>query len=375
MNDLNMQLFGQDLFGNPIEQQHKSVLYKQFIHPPFTVLDARQGYWQERKRAWLSLGIKSELGREEGITWGESDAMTSPSLNPDSDLEKARQSKVKSNLANPRDDRSVDWPKAGEVKDTTSEHRTVKRHSYDITGRPDYFQQSAQTGTSIFDPVLCELMYTWFCPEGGLILDPFAGGSVRGIVATSLNRYYMGIELRPEQIVANQEQANQICKEHKPEWIEGDAANLDVLVDEAKFDFVFSCPPYGNLEIYSDDTRDISNMSHEDFLSVYQTIIHKSLDALKPDRFACFVVGDFRGPDGNYRQFVADTIKTFAEWGGQLYNEAILITQVGSAPIRARNAYKASRKLCKTHQNVLIFVKGDAKRATKFIESANQLSE
>ena len=31
--------------------------------PPFSVLDARQGYWQDRKRAWLALGIKSEIGR------------------------------------------------------------------------------------------------------------------------------------------------------------------------------------------------------------------------------------------------------------------------------------------------------------------------
>ena len=31
--------------------------------PPFSVLDARQGYWQDRKRAWIAVGIKSELGR------------------------------------------------------------------------------------------------------------------------------------------------------------------------------------------------------------------------------------------------------------------------------------------------------------------------
>jgi hypothetical protein len=38
-------------------------LSDRFIVPPFSVLDARQGYWQERKRAWLALGIQSELGR------------------------------------------------------------------------------------------------------------------------------------------------------------------------------------------------------------------------------------------------------------------------------------------------------------------------
>jgi ParB-like chromosome segregation protein Spo0J len=47
---------------NPDEVEHKS-LAERFIVPPFSVLDARQGYWQERKRAWLSLGVQSELGR------------------------------------------------------------------------------------------------------------------------------------------------------------------------------------------------------------------------------------------------------------------------------------------------------------------------
>jgi hypothetical protein len=34
-----------------------------FMVPPFSVLNAREGWWQERKRAWLALGIKSEIGR------------------------------------------------------------------------------------------------------------------------------------------------------------------------------------------------------------------------------------------------------------------------------------------------------------------------
>ena len=37
-----------------------------FMIPPFSVLNAREGWWQDRKRAWLALGIKSELGRGGG---------------------------------------------------------------------------------------------------------------------------------------------------------------------------------------------------------------------------------------------------------------------------------------------------------------------
>lgn len=51
------------------ESGHGSMSEK-FLVPPFSVLDARQGYWQERKRQWLALGIQSELGRGGGITWG-----------------------------------------------------------------------------------------------------------------------------------------------------------------------------------------------------------------------------------------------------------------------------------------------------------------
>jgi hypothetical protein len=74
---------------------------------------------------------------------------------------------------------------------------------------------SGQSGTSIFDPVLCELAYRWFSPPGGLVLDPFAGGSVRGIVAAKCGREYIGVDLRPEQVAANREQAARITETSK----------------------------------------------------------------------------------------------------------------------------------------------------------------
>lgn len=45
-------------------------LADRFGIPPFSVLNAREGWWQERKRGWLALGIKSELGRGEGALPG-----------------------------------------------------------------------------------------------------------------------------------------------------------------------------------------------------------------------------------------------------------------------------------------------------------------
>ncbi len=42
-------------------------LAERFGIPPFSVLNAREGWWQDRKRAWLALGIQSELGRGEQL--------------------------------------------------------------------------------------------------------------------------------------------------------------------------------------------------------------------------------------------------------------------------------------------------------------------
>jgi len=217
------------------------------------------------------------------------------------------------------------------------------------------------SGTSIFDPVLCELMYKWFCIDKGSILDPFAGGSVRGIVANYLGYYYTGIDLRPEQIEANNIQAKEIIPVSKPNWICGNSLNVNELVNE-KYDFVFSCPPYYDLEIYSDNQNDLSNyQTYEDFIKDYNAIIKESIDLLKEDRFTCFVVGDIRDKKGFYRNFVSDTISAFEQAGAKLYNEAILVTSVGSLPIRVGKQFDAGRKLGKTHQNILIFFKGNPK--------------
>lgn len=44
-------------------QQNVGNLAERFGIPPFSILNAREGWWQDRKRAWLSIGIQSELGR------------------------------------------------------------------------------------------------------------------------------------------------------------------------------------------------------------------------------------------------------------------------------------------------------------------------
>ena len=282
-----------DLFGNEIISD--PILRDKFIEPPFSILDSKSSSWIKRKKQWRTLGIRSEIGR---------DSKTFGKFTP---------SKGKSDRF---DDKSI----------------------------------------SIFDPALCEVLYKWFCVDSGQILDPFAGGSVRGIVANKLGYRYTGIDIRQEQINSNREQAMHILEiNNQPNWYCGDS---DELLDDLQneFDFVFSCPPYANLEVYSDLEGDISNMPYNEFMQSYERIIKKACKLLKRNSFACFVVGEVRNKNGNYYGFVPDTIKAFEKCGMNYYNEAIFLDQLGTAAMRADGNMK-TRKIVKVHQNILVFKK------------------
>ena len=532
----------------PLASEHASAvpegvsLAERFGIPPFSVLNAREGWWQARKKAWLGLGLQSEQGR------GNDGDGTKHGLTFSSSAQPIAVYKTK-NRHEAEIGRKVSWEEF-------------------YAANPD---AAAQSGTSIFDPVLCELAYRWFCPPGGTVLDPFAGGSVRGIVAAVLGRRYVGIDLSEEQITANREQGDAIlrgadasrsappapedirdqvtvkisgamlrqmfqpcepdyirqkCKgrccqgtgrimvtvhasetervealgakvvngfivaderglcpfkrddglcgihgaqqpfgcraspftlndndtlvvrnryrvlrcykgdgavpaylahawslaeifgteeaariaeevrggaeavtatmsginyallkdndaakhsmsarkiavpvgrSHHPVWHVGDSRSITSLAEGVEADFVFSCPPYADLEVYSDDPADLSTLEYGDFRREYSEIVAKTCTLLKPDRFACFVVGEVRDKRGHYYDFVGDTVQAFRDAGLDYYNEAILVTQLGSLPIRVGRPFEASRKLGKTHQNVLVFIKGDAKKATEAI--------
>lgn len=266
------------------------------IMPPLSVLNCGYRKWSARKKEWKKYGIKSEIGRDSNLL---GDGLTKMAKAAGSD--------------------------------------TLK-------------------GTSVFDPALCEVMYKWFNIEGGTIYDCFAGGSVRGIVASKLGYEYIGIDVRQEQVDANIENAIQIGV--SPVWICDDSLNADYYIEDNSVDMIFSCPPYADLEVYSDNPKDLSNMEYSEFIRVYREIINISCRKLKENRFAVFIVGDVRDKQGFYRDFIGETKKAFKDSGLYLYNDIIYREAGGTHALRAANQFNSFRKVVKTHQNILVFYKG-----------------
>jgi DNA modification methylase len=289
-----------DLFGN--ETKKELSLADKYLLAPTSVLNTRDSNWQKLKKKWFRLGIKSEIGRNS--TTGNTKDMTDFAL------------------------KNGAWS-----------------------------ESSNQTGISIFDPVICEIIYKWFCPDGGLILDPFAGGSVRGIVANYLRYKYTGIELREEQCNSNREQAIEILEvNNQPQWYCGDSEQVLDAKWNIEFDLLFSCPPYMNLEVYSDLPEDLSNMNDDSFITKYNSIINKSCKLIKRGGYAVFVVGDIRDKKGYQKDFTGITKQAFIKAGMKLYNELIIVNPVGSKAMTMELGFR-NGKLGKVHQNVYIFKK------------------
>ena len=281
------------------QQDHSTpgALQERFVVPPFSVLDTRQGYWQDRKKAWLE-----RTG----------------------------------NLSESRD----------------GEFGTV-------SGNQDSLFNSINGGTSNFDPVLAECLMTWFCPAGGRILDPFGGEQTKGVVAGELGLQYSAVEIRPEQVDINRAAT---AGYDGVKYFCGDSNKISELITERGFDLCFTSPPYYDLEVYS--KTDLSALgTYEEFMAQYENIFRQCVDMLAEDAFLAIKICEIRDKKtGVYRNFVGDNIALFKRLGLKYYNEVILLNAIGTAAVRANKSMQ-SRKLVKVHQNILVFYKGDIKRA------------
>ena len=229
------------LFDAGVSNLPSKALIDSFVVPPFSTLDTRLGYWQDRKRMW-----NKYLGD------------------------------------------------TGETRDTEDFGRTFNIE-----------KQGLHKKTSMFDPVLVELMYKWFCKPNGKILDPFGGEQTKGIIAGILGLEYTGIEIRQEQVDVNNRQSAQF---DSVQYICGDSTKLLDYQLPADYDMCFTSPPYFDLEEYSKSDMSASE-SYRKFMDDLTQVFYECYELLKDDTFTVVKVGEIRdNKTGEMRGFVPDTI-------------------------------------------------------------------
>lgn len=281
---------------------NKKNLSDWFIVPPFSVLNVGSDVWQTRKKIWMN-----------------------------------------------------------RIKDTAQTRSNVLRN-YTQVG-VDFMNIKGDT-TSILDPVLCEVLLHWFTEEGHRTFDPFAGDTIFGFCSAYKGRPFTGIELREEQVKQNQMivDANGL----DARYILDDAVNVKNHFKKESMDFMFSCPPYADLEVYSDLENDLSNMDYDVFFEVIKQVYTDCFSVLKNERFAVITIGEVRHKNtGCYIGLVPKIIQIMIDVGFNYYNELILNTPVGNLMMRAGRYMNQNRKIGKNHQNVLVFYKGNPNNIKK----------
>lgn len=307
----------------------ESSLFDRFVVPPFSIFDTRKGYWQDRKKKWYD--IIGDMGESRNDT-----LVTSLEI------------------------------KYKDLYQRTREHRkelgiTFKEYIEKYVPKEDLEREQAKIvaqGVSILDPVMAEIVCRWFSVKGCNTFDCFAGDSVFGFVSAYLGNQFTGIELRPEQAKLNNERVTGMTAR----YICDDGQNVAKHIEPESQDLLFSCPPYFDLEVYSDLPNDASNQgSYEDFIQILKNAFTAAVGCLRQNRFAVICVGDVRDKKtGFYYDFCGDIKRIFKEAGVLLYNEIILVEQTASTALRAAR-YMETRKVAKTHQHILVFFKGNPK--------------
>lgn len=270
---IKQKKFQTDLEGNKVQLYDKIKLVDKFIIPPFSFLDTKQKYWQDRKAKWLSI-----IG---------------------SSLEKSREDTL-----------------------YKSDGSFVLEKMTDIGS------------TSHFDPVLAEIIYKWFNVKNGKILDPFGGEQTKGVVAGVLDYPYTAVEFRQEQVDINIEACKSL---QNIKYITGDSKNLDILIPEDNFDLCFTSPPYYDLEVYSKEDASAMGTYEEFmrfyktvFTHVYNKLKNDRFLILKVTEIR-------NKNTGEYRNFIGDNISIMKDIGFKYYNEIILLNAIGTGMLRTRS--------------------------------------
>jgi DNA modification methylase len=180
---------------------------------------------------------------------------------------------------------------------------------------PDTRSAKQKLHGAAFPMSLAKQQISVYTRAGQTVLDPFLGVGTTLDACVALGRSGVGVEINPEYHAAAQAD---LLAHPEQRVILGDALRLREHVEPESVDMVLTSPPYGNLlnkvkgafaykwrehstiaavsnpAPYSDNPRDIGNLTYEEYLEAITEVMRQTHGALKPGGYAVWVVKDFR---------------------------------------------------------------------------------
>jgi DNA modification methylase len=230
----------------------------------------------------------------------------------------------------------------------------------------------------------------FFTKEEGYVLDPFCGVASTLKACAITNRRGLGIELVAKWAKLGEDRLNSEVKDRsKQEIIQGDSREVLKTMEDEKFDFIVTSPPYWGIlkknkdhksinerikkgydTNYSDDPKDLGNIPvYEDFNNELQCIFKNCYRVLKYKKYMCLVVSDFRH-GSKFVPFHIDVISCMNNVGFKLEGITILVQNVKKLyPYGYPYAFVSNIH----HQYILIFrkngeINGSTDQDNRFIK-------
>jgi len=176
---------------------------------------------------------------------------------------------------------------------------------------------------SSFHPLLAARIYQYWGDPGCTVLDPMSGRSTRMVIASMMGYKYIGIEIEPsiyQELLNTKERLQRMAEIAGADIGEidirlGDGCKLAGIPDES-IDLIASCPPFWSLEKYGQTHGQLSmEPSYESFLERMRECARNCFRVLKPHKFCCMVVADFRAGEKKrgttFKLFHRDMIDIF----------------------------------------------------------------
>lgn len=235
-------------------------------------------------------------------------------------------------------------------------------------------------GLSRFPQNIGRLMVKFYCPEDGIVYDPFAGHNSRMELVYKTGRHYVGVDVSHEFMEANRKVQGMLLSKkgffksnNTINLIECSSAKVDLSDNYA--DFTITSPPYWDLEYYGEEEEQLGRAkTYESFMEFLLLHIKENYRILKPGTFCAWFINDFT-KNGIFYPYHVDLCDSFRKAGFDIHN--VYIVDLGQ-PIAAAfvRTMINSRRFPKRHEYCIVGKKpGENKQMDEHFKSLIERNE
>ena len=199
------------------------------------------------------------------------------------------------------------------------------RETFSISGQ---MCRGKGAALSRFPQNIGRLFVKFFCPQNGIVYDPFAGHNSRMQLTSESERNYIGCDISHEFMLANHkiktilEKKSRLGLFNKNQYtiqlIEGSSNQVNLKDNLA--DFTLTSPPYWNLEYYGDEPEQLGNAkTYEKFLELLFEHVKENFRILKPGSYCVWFINDF-AINKVFYSYHCDIVTLFKQAGFEIHN-------------------------------------------------------